>query len=338
MSDTVDERTTAPEPAPPPPPEGPRGLPPVAIPIIALAGMLVLVFAASRILLAVSKTSAVVVATFLAANVLIGAAIVSSGRWVRNRPAAFPLLVLGAVMVVAAGAVAWPLSAPEEHGPEGVAVPIVAERVAFTQPEITVPADEALLIEFDNRDAGTQHNVHIGEGEAPPTPADAGLFVGEIIAGPAEITYHLEEGLPPGSYGFICDVHPNMVGTLISVEGAEPPGEGPPPSGPPPSGPPPSAPPPGGEPDVVARDTAFEPTDVSVAPEGGQLTIVFDNEDSLPHNIAVTDGDGPEDAALFTGEFVTADTVEYSFEAPDPGDYYFYCQAHPVMEGTLTVG
>lgn len=332
MSDTVDERTTAPEPAPPPPPEGPRGLPPVAIPIIALAGMLILVFSASRILLAVSKTSAVVVATFLAANVLIGAAVVSAGRWVRNRPASFPLLVLSAVMVVAAGAVAWPLSAPEEHGPEGVPVPIVAEAVAFTPTEITVPADEALLIEFDNRDAGTQHNVHIGETEAPPTPADAGLFIGEIIAGPAEITYHLEEGLPPGSYGFICDVHPNMVGTLISVEGAPPPGEGPPPSGPPPSGPPPA-----GDADVVAQNTAFDPTEVSVAPEAGNVTIVFENADSLPHNIAVTDGDSADAPALFAGEFVTADTIEYTFEAPDPGDYYFYCQAHPVMEGTLTV-
>ena len=39
------------------------------------------------------------------------------------------------------------------------------------------------------------------------------LFKGEIITGPAQITYDVP-ALPAGTYTYICSVHPNMTGTL----------------------------------------------------------------------------------------------------------------------------
>jgi plastocyanin len=336
MSETVDERT---EPAPEPEaPARPTGLPPVAIPLVSLVLMLVLVFSTSRMLLAVSKTSAVMIALFLSLNVLVGAALVSAGRWVRNRPAAFPLIVIAAALVVAGGAVALPFTEPpEEHLP---AVTVVAEGVAFTTPQVTVPANEAFEIEFDNRDAATDHNIHIGENEQPPPASEPGLFTGALITGPASVAYEIEP-LPPGVYGFLCDVHPTMTGTITAEEGAEPgASEGEPPPGESPSpGEPTPTEAPAGDADLTAENTAFDPSELTAQPEDGTVSFVFENLDSVQHNVAVTAGDDASDPPLFEGELVDGPgTVTYSFEAPDPGDYFFYCQVHPTqMTGTLTV-
>jgi plastocyanin len=61
-----------------------------------------------------------------------------------------------------------------------------------------------LTIEVDNRDDGVNHNVHLPD--APDSPAT------ELEQGP--ITQALDVTLTPGSYEYVCDLHPNMVGTL----------------------------------------------------------------------------------------------------------------------------
>ncbi len=40
-------------------------------------------------------------------------------------------------------------------------------------------------------------------------------FHGELFTGPGARTY-LVPPLPAGQYEFLCEVHPNMIGTLIS--------------------------------------------------------------------------------------------------------------------------
>ena len=61
-----------------------------------------------------------------------------------------------------------------------------------------------LTIEVDNRDDGVNHNVHLPD--APDSPAT------ELEQGPN--TQALDVTLTPGSYEYVCDLHPNMVGTL----------------------------------------------------------------------------------------------------------------------------
>lgn len=61
-----------------------------------------------------------------------------------------------------------------------------------------------LTIVVDNRDDGISHNVHLPD--APDSPAT------KLEAGPS--TQELEVTLDRGTYEYICDLHPNMVGTL----------------------------------------------------------------------------------------------------------------------------
>jgi len=65
-----------------------------------------------------------------------------------------------------------------------------------------------LTIVVDNRDAGVNHNVHLPS--LPDSPASP------LTAGPSqqELTVRVEVG----AYEYICDIHPNMVGTLNVAE------------------------------------------------------------------------------------------------------------------------
>ncbi len=90
-------------------------------------------------------------------------------------------------------------------------VSISALNVAFEQPSVTAPAGKPFQITFDNKDAGTPHNVAIHKDNA----SGAEVFKGEIITGPATKTYDVP-ALDPGTYAFVCTVHPNMTGTLTA--------------------------------------------------------------------------------------------------------------------------
>jgi hypothetical protein len=61
-----------------------------------------------------------------------------------------------------------------------------------------------LTIVVDNRDDGQKHNVHASD--APGSPAT------DLDEGPS--TQELDVDLEAGRYELICDLHPNMVGTL----------------------------------------------------------------------------------------------------------------------------
>lgn len=76
----------------------------------------------------------------------------------------------------------------------------------FDRSELTVIADAPFAIRFENLDVGP-HNVSVRGGLT--------ALVGEIFTGPAERTYYFAS-LPQGTYTFLCDVHPEMRGTLLS--------------------------------------------------------------------------------------------------------------------------
>jgi len=88
---------------------------------------------------------------------------------------------------------------------------ITAQDVEFDMDTITVPAGANVTMAFDNRDEGVPHNVAV---YTDPSMAEE-IFVGEIITGPAEITYTFTAPEEPGTYYFQCDVHPSMNGDFI---------------------------------------------------------------------------------------------------------------------------
>ncbi len=104
-------------------------------------------------------------------------------------------------------------SAEASAGPSGSANPnvvvISALGIKYEQATVTAPANTPFQIQFENKDAGTPHNVTIHLGGA----TGAELFKGAIFNGVETRTYDVP-ALDAGQYAFVCTVHPTMVGTL----------------------------------------------------------------------------------------------------------------------------
>ena len=83
---------------------------------------------------------------------------------------------------------------------------------------------------------------------------------------------------------------------------------------------------------VTAKDLKFSPTEVS-APADTPFVIVLDNQESAPHNIAISDSTG---ASVFKGEIVSNQKVTNNVPALAAGTYPFICEVHPDMKGTIT--
>jgi plastocyanin len=90
---------------------------------------------------------------------------------------------------------------------------------------------------------------------------------------------------------------------------------------------------------LTAQNVQFSPTALS-APAGQPFQIAFDNQDaSVQHNLAIFDGTDASAPNVFRGDLVTGvDTVTYQVPALKAGSYFFHCDVHPTMTGTLTVG
>ncbi len=88
---------------------------------------------------------------------------------------------------------------------------------------------------------------------------------------------------------------------------------------------------------MVAADLAFDTDTIELAPDV-ENTITFDNQDAgTPHNIAIYTDDSLSES-LFVGDLVTGpDTVEYTIPPIPAGEYYFHCDVHPTMSGTVVV-
>ena len=86
---------------------------------------------------------------------------------------------------------------------------------------------------------------------------------------------------------------------------------------------------------IVAKDIAFTTPQVS-APANKPFQVQFDNQDSAPHNVAIyTDSSASQ--AVFQGDIFSSGTRIYQVPALKPGTYFFRCDVHQDMTGTIVV-
>ena len=219
-------------------------------------------------------------------------------------------------------------------------VSVIAKGFQFNTARIELPAAQPTTINFDNQDPGTQHDIAIFSDKGFTTP----VFTGSLVTGPATATYDIP-ALDAGTYYFHCDVHPSMMGTVVvggkgtSSGGGTPTGSSP---TPPPSTQQPSPSSPGGAgsgatAQISANALQFSTSSLTL-PAGTGVTLTFDNKDAgVPHNVAIYSDSGYT-TAVFTGNIVTGPTkVTYTIPALGAGTYYFRCDVHTTMTGTVTV-
>jgi plastocyanin len=87
--------------------------------------------------------------------------------------------------------------------------------------------------------------------------------------------------------------------------------------------------------EITAADLAFDATTI-VAPAGEAFTITLVNNDSAPHNISVYVEEGGD--SIVQGDVIDGG-AEVTVEVPalDAGEYFFVCDLHPDMNGTVVV-
>jgi plastocyanin len=291
---------------------------PVLVPVGCLVLIGLVLFGFSRILLATSADAATGVALIVAVAIVTTASLIAM-RKRQNNGVLFSLFGIVAGVAMLSGGVAVLAFAPTDEGeafaatlaaPEGAAVD------GFSPDHLSVPAGKPIDLEFDNQDPGIQHNVVVFDGQDDSAPT---LVEGTIITGVAKETVALEP-LATGSYFFHCAVHPStMTGTIEAAEGG---GGG------------------GGSGGlvVVASGLAFDTSEIDLpADQPSQITL--DNRDpAVVHNIAIFPDENSLDAPMFDGADVTGpNQATYDVPALPAGTYYFHCDTHPNMAGSVVV-
>jgi plastocyanin len=203
-----------------------RLLLPLLIPVAGLAFAFAIAFGLSRILLAVTRTGAVITAIVVAATILGIAGLVATAPRIRMAQLVAMLGVVAGVALITGGVVSATLTEVEEGGPPGpppvrISAAEGATTNGFDQTEVGAPAGVPFVIEFANNDPSQPHNVAVlsEEGGDP-------LFDAPIVTGPATAEYQVPP-LEAGAYPFLCQVHPQtMTGTLTAEEGGGPGGGG----------------------------------------------------------------------------------------------------------------
>ena len=97
-------------------------------------------------------------------------------------------------------------------------------------------------------------------------------------------------------------------------------------------------PPAGGANTVTAQNVQFD-TDSIELTAGEETTLTFVNEDSssTQHNISIYANEEAEDN-LFEGQVIPGgQEADYQVPPQKKGEYYFQCDVHPSMNGTVTV-
>jgi plastocyanin len=93
--------------------------------------------------------------------------------------------------------------------------------------------------------------------------------------------------------------------------------------------------------EIEAEGIAYS-TDALQAPAGQAFAVAFtNNDDGIPHTFSIyaseEAADADEDPLASTGQVTGPAEETLDVEALEAGEYYFQCDVHPSMNGTLTV-
>jgi plastocyanin len=180
--------------------------------------------------------------------------------------------------------------------PGSIEVRIVSDDAdGFIPGELTIDAGQSV----------TFVNAHSDEHTATGSGFDTGIIPSGAIA-----TVVLDE---PGRFAYACMIHPEMTG-IIAVRG---------PDGVVPQQAQEAAVPSHAIPVRIAN-LAFDPSALTVQTGA---TVVWSNDDSVPHT--VTSLDGLFDSAIFD----PGATFSWTFD--QPGAFAYQCQLHPSMQGSV---
>jgi plastocyanin len=291
---------------------------PIVIPVIVLAVIGIVLFGFSRILLQLSPTAAWLTALAAAAGVM-GVAAYTATRAKVASGSLFSMVGAAAGIAMLAGGVALFVGSKGGEEPGRPIVLIVAPGDAatsgFATTNVAWPAGVPVNLEFDNQDPSNQHNVVIATADPAKDPAAEALFRQPPFIGPKKVTWPVEP-LAAGTYFFFCEVHPTtMTGTIEAAEG-------------------------GGGITVVAKGTAFNTDEISIPP-ARPTTITLDNQDvGIAHNLSIyADADYTQVIEQTPISEILPGPRQEVFDVPplDPGTYYFKCDIHPTMAGTVVV-
>jgi plastocyanin len=285
---------------------------PILIPVGALLVIVLVLFLFSRVLLSLEANAATATALVAAIGIMGVASYVATRRRVTNATlGAFVGAAAGIAMLAGGVAIAviGPPAEEEEPFHAELAAPEGAASTGFSTDALSVEAAVPIELEFDNQDPSVGHNVQIFDGPDDGAPV---LFDGTVISGPTTTTYTIEP-LAPAEYFFNCRIHPaTMTGTITAEEGA-------------------------GGVRLVAQDTRFD-TDRLELPAETPTPLTLDNKDPAPHNVTIYEDDSASGEPLFTFEPITGPATEtFTVDPLEAGEYYFRCDVHPTMEGTVVV-
>lgn len=86
---------------------------------------------------------------------------------------------------------------------------------------------------------------------------------------------------------------------------------------------------------VVTADGQKFDTSQLVVPAGAKFTLVLVNKDSDTHNIAIRTKAGFEGDVVFRFDPIASSTVVLEAGPLAAGTYFFLCEVHPTMTGTV---
>lgn len=178
---------------------------------------------------------------------------------------------------------------------------IAAVTIGFSRVLLAIPAEAAVVVALV-----TAINV-LGACAVLATRRLSGIQMAELAA---VLLYPVVIGIAIAQFG---------LGAEESAEAEQPPATG------------------AGGTELAASGVAFD-TDRITLPARQEVTVTLDNQDSVPHNFALYESEAATEE-IFAGEtFTGPDTMEYTFESPRPGEYFFQCDVHPdQMSGTVVV-
>jgi plastocyanin len=299
-----------------------RLLLPILIPLLGLVLIATVLLTLSRVLLRVTPTAATITALIVAASIL------GVATYVATRPSVSSssvLLMGGGVLgiVLFTGGVALLVGQPgKEVEPVvlSLAAPQGAATKGFDVDTLTGPAGTGFTLAFDNQDGGIQHDVDIATEDPLKNPGATVLLEGAPTLGPQQIQYAVP-ALEAGKYYFFCSFHPTVMnGTLTIAAGAAPEEGG------------------AGAVTVSAKDLAFS-TKLIDLPEGQPGQITLQNKDpGVTHDIGIYSDQGYTQEVFRGPDVIGVSSSTFDVQPLEAGTYYFRCDYHPTMNGTVKVG